>query len=160
MRRSLRQHAPQCQQLRRMWQRLRAPGGRIHSVSTGRLRANLSPALIQLQRRLHNPPVLGRNERVIIIVLSVFTVGPTKWCDAECKIDENSGSIYKTRFYERSDWTEMVGKRVRIHNVVKSTREERIQWLKRKKERNIKKRYKRRKQDRERKNIINVKEEK
>jgi len=48
-------------------------------------------------------------------------------------------SIYKTRFYERSDWTEMVGKRVRIQNVVKSTREERIQWLKRKKERNIKK---------------------
>ena len=44
-----------------------------------------------------------------------------------------------TRFYERSDWTEMVGKRVRIQNVVKSTREERIQWLKRKKERNIKK---------------------
>ena len=69
-------------------------------------------------------------------------------------------SIYKTRFYERSDWTEMVGKRVRIQNVVESTREERIQWLKRKKERNIKKRYKRRKQDRERKNIINVKEEK
>ena len=63
-------------------------------------------------------------------------------------------------FYERSDWTEMVGKRVRIQNVVESTREERIQWLKRKKERNIKKRYKRRKQDRERKNIINVKEEK
>jgi len=54
----------------------------------------------------------------------------------------------------------MVGKRVRIQNVVKSTREERIQWLKRKKERNIKKRYKRRKQDRERKNIINLKEEK
>ena len=48
---------------------------------------------------------------------------------------------------KRSDWTEMVGKRVRIQNVVKSTREERIQWLKRKKERNIKKRYKRRKQD-------------
>jgi len=45
-------------------------------------------------------------------------------------------------FYERSDWTEMVGKRVRIQNVVKSTREERIQWWKRKKERNIKKRYK------------------
>jgi len=36
----------------------------------------------------------------------------------------------------------MVGKRVRIQNVVKSTREERIQWWKRKKERNIKKRYK------------------
>jgi len=43
----------------------------------------------------------------------------------------------------------MVGKRVRIQNVVKSTREERIQWWKRKKERNIKKRYKRRKQGRE-----------
>jgi len=54
---------------------------------------------------------------------------------------------------KRSDWTEMVGKRVRIQNVVKSTREERIQWLKRKKERNIKKRYKRRKQGRGRKNI-------
>jgi len=40
----------------------------------------------------------------------------------------------------------------------KHKREEK--WLKRKKERNIKKRYKRRKQDRERKNIINVKEEK
>jgi len=49
----------------------------------------------------------------------------------------------------------MVGKRVRIQIVVKSTREERIQWLKRKKERNIKTRYKRRKQGRGRKNIIN-----
>jgi len=60
----------------------------------------------------------------------------------EKKIDENF--TIQVRFtkqgfiYERSDWTEMVGKRVRIQNVVKSTREERIQWLKRKKERNIK----------------------
>jgi len=33
----------------------------------------------------------------------------------------------------------MFGKRVRIQNGVNSTREERIQWLKGKKERNIKK---------------------
>jgi len=52
--------------------------------------------------------------------------------NAECKIN-------KTRFYDRSDWTEMFGKRVRIQNGVNSTREERIQWLKGKKERNIKK---------------------
>jgi len=62
-------------------------------------------------------------------------------------------SIYKTRFYERSDWTEIVGKRARIQNVVKSTREERMQWLKRKKERNIKKRYKRRKEENMRLNV-------